>query len=233
MKKLFIALDIDGVLNSTDDNMDIENYLSQNNSNQDSLLINKNGLFLNKYKCAINESGHPDLSSFVNIDKLSLFNKMLYQFKLLNYDITIVIVSSWFPYFKSNWNRSIEENVDIKKELKFFKQFLNIDKTIKIDAIENTIGLAQKRFEQFIHKIKPEVEKSSSNLFLYLDDISLTKYPFDIIDDNVIFNFNEKIEINELIQFNQNWIIPNINGKDGFTVNHANQIINKVFMINN
>lgn len=139
MKKLFIALDIDGVLNSTDDNMDIENHLSQNNSNQDSLLINKNGFFLKKYKCAINESGHPDLSSFVNIDKLSLFNKMLYQFKLLNYDITIVIVSSWFPYFKSNWNRSIEENVDIKKELKFFKQFLNIDKTIKIDAIENTI----------------------------------------------------------------------------------------------
>lgn len=207
-KEIFIALDIDGVLNSQQDYQ----YIQQNQTNAD------------KLKFVTNKKGYH--FDFVNKEKLAMLNQML-KSMIEDYGVVIHIfgISSWFGI---NDNYDIQQTkLDVDNEnnywIKFFEweDFHQYGKLTFTQA-KNTTGRADIRLNQFLMFVAEcSYQNKSDKILIYLDDLKKT--------DNVAQQFYTLL--NEFMQKNDkivSFIEPKIGGRDGLMDEHISQIIRKL-----
>lgn len=161
MKKLFIFLDIDGVLNNYVTNHLVNEHIVNGKD------VSKQVKFTNWLD---NERG-----DFVDIGLL----KNLHQLQLKYDSTSIIIISSW----TSHYNHIVEKlKIDEADKYKMFSEFLEMNVIV---AIENTCGDGVIRYKQS-KQLKDCLEKSKGSdeyHYLYLDDIEVPK---DVaIDDDI------------------------------------------------
>lgn len=154
--KLFIALDIDGVLNSHKDHLLLSKLKTINISENGFLCIDGQTLRF------------ADRMNFVNMHQLTQFQKVVFDFLNQSKDniCHVVIISSWYPFFM---DKTHDENNQ------FFKSFLFPDFNNRLIVTGNkvTIGDGQKRFDAF-------KEQCVDNcIAFYLDDIVVPNPAFD------------------------------------------------------
>lgn len=166
MKKLFIFLDIGGVLN---------NYMTNH-------LVNDhftNGTNISKQVKFTNWLPH-ERGDFVDVELL----KNLQNLQLKYDNTSIIIISSWMSYY----NNIVEKlKIDEVNKYQKFSEFLEMN---VIGAIENTCGGAI-RYKQS-KEIKDCLEQSKGSdeyHYLYLDDIDVPEN-VAIDDDIKIVNIN-------------------------------------------
>ena len=118
MKKIKLFLDIDGVLNNTNDNKKVYNYYKKNNLKSE---------YMAGVKVFEFNENKPTFD-FVNIQKLKQLNNVL-----KNFDVDVYIISSWCQSgYMSN---------DYKKK---YSDFFNMN---VLNSIEYTIGCGRTRFQ--------------------------------------------------------------------------------------
>ena len=167
MKKLFIFLDIDGVLNNWKTNQLVNDHFI-------------NGTDISKQIKFANWLSH-ERGDFVDVELL----KNLQSLQLKYDETSIIIISSWMSYYNH-----IVKKLKINEANKYqkFSEFLEMS---VIDAIENTCGDGAIRYKQS-KQIKDCLEKSKGNNthhYLYLDDIDIPENV--VIDDDIkIVNIN-------------------------------------------
>ena len=161
MKKLFIFLDIDGVLNNWKTNQLVNDHFT------DGTDISKQVKFTNWLSY--------ERGDFVDVELLKNLQNLQ-----LKYDCTsIIIISSWMSYYNH-----VVEKLKIDKAIKYqkFSEFLEMN---VIDAIENTCGDGAIRYKQS-KQLKDCLEQSKGNNthhYLYLDDIGVPENV--VIDDDI------------------------------------------------
>lgn len=159
-KKLFIALDVDGVLNSSQD-------YSKFSSIKGNIVDIANKL-QSEIKFSKMSDGRFCYGNFVNRGQLKILNTFINRMIQDGYDVHIVGISSWFS---TNPDDMLLLNTD-KEELYSYFEFSN---NVTFCCSKYTIGLSHKRLESFIkyceHMLNGEIEKASDVICLYLDDL--------------------------------------------------------------
>lgn len=161
MKKLFIFLDIDGVLNNWKTNQLVNDHFT-------------NGTNISKQVKFTNWLPH-ERGDFVDVELL----KNLQNLQLKYDNTSIIIISSWMSYY----NHIVEKlKIDEANKYQKFSEFLEMN---VIGAIENTCGDGAIRYKQS-KQLKDCLEQSKGSdeyHYLYLDDIDVPK---DVaIDDDI------------------------------------------------
>lgn len=157
--KLFIALDIDGVLNSRYD------YSRLSDINGD--IVDLADSLKNEIKFSKMTNGRLCYGNFVNRRQLKMFNGFINKMIQNGYDVHIVGISSWFS---ANPKDIMLLNVN-KGELYSYFEF---NPKVTFRCAEYTIGLSHKRLESFIGYCESALnsqEKELDVICLYLDDL--------------------------------------------------------------
>ena len=167
MRKLFIFLDIDGVLNNWKTNQLVNDHFT-------------NGTYISKQVKFANWLDN-ERGNFVDVELL----KNLQNLQLKYDNMSIIIISSW----TSHYNYIVEKlKIDEENKYQMFSEFLEMN---VIGAIENTCGDGVIRYKQS-KEIKDCLEKSKGSdeyHYMYLDDIDVLK-DVAIDDDIKIVNIN-------------------------------------------
>lgn len=253
MKKCFIALDIDGVLNSRDDHLlmtkldnDIEplqpihSYSYEEQQNHFSAMIEKT--FPKIWKFAQRINGQIDLGNYVNFSKLLLLNAWIDNMLSKGYEVHVLGISSWFKFEGNPANQSQSNNHDKENTYKCAfslllntsydeaKRFFEFNSEVIFEYAENTTGIGEIRYEQFIQYINKNLNQSVITddvdlVILYLDDIKVDmdftndiQFAHRYLKDKVCTN-NNCIKPNHIQLF-----IPNIEGRLGLVKEHLPDI---------
>ena len=254
MKKCFIALDIDGVLNSHDDHLlitkldnDIEplqpihSYSYEEQQNHFSAMIEQ--MFSKMWKFAQRINGQIDLGNYVNFSKLLLLNAWIDNMLSKGYEIHVFGISSWFKFDGNPANQTQSNHHDNANQSNNFvlllnkshdeaKRFFEFNSEVIFEYAENTTGIGEIRYEQFIQYINQNLNQSKiaetddvDLVILYLDD---TKVDIDFTND---IQFAHQY-LKDKVCANNNWIkpnyiqlfIPNIEGRIGLVKEHLPNI---------
>ena len=254
MKKCFIALDIDGVLNSRDDHLlmtkldnDIEtlqpinSYSYEEQQNHFSAMIEQ--MFPKMWKFAQRINGQIDLGNYVNFSKLLLLNAWIDNMLSKGYEIHVFGISSWFKFDGNPANQTQSNHYDNANQSNDFilllnkshdeaKRFFEFNSEVIFEYAENTTGIGEIRYEQFIQYINQNLNQSKITeaddvdlVMLYLDD---TKVDIDFTND---IQFAHQY-LKDKVCANNNWIkpnhiklfIPNIEGRIGLVKEHLPDI---------
>lgn len=255
MKKCFIALDIDGVLNSYDDHLlitkldnDIEplqpinSYSYEEQQNHFSAMIEQT--FPKMWKFAQRANGQIDLGNYVNFSKLLLLNAWIDNMLSKGYEVHVLGISSWFKFDKNQTQSNHHDNSNqlnaanccfallLNTSHDEAKRFFEFNSEVIFEYAENTTGIGEIRYEQFIQYINQNLNQSKiaeaddvDLVMLYLDD---TKVDIDFTNDiqfahqylkDKICTNNNKIHPNHIQLF-----IPNIEGRIGLIKEHLPDI---------
>ena len=247
MKKCFIALDIDGVLNSRDDHLlmtkldnDIEplqpihSYSYEEQQNHFSAMIEQ--MFPKMWKFAQRTNGKIDLGNYVNFSKLLLLNAWIDNMLSKGYEIHVFGISSWFKFEENQSQSNHHDNANQSNDFALLlntshdeaKRFFEFNSEVIFEYAENTTGIGEIRYEQFIQYINQNLNQSKITkaddidlVMLYLDD---TKVDIDFTND---IQFAHQY-LKDKVCANNNWIkpnhiqlfIPNIEGRIGLVKEH-------------
>ena len=202
-KEIFIALDIDGVLNSQKDYQ----YIQQNQTNTD------------KLKFVTNKEGYH--FDFVNKEKLVMLNQMIKSMIEAGNVVHIFGISSWFG---NNDNSDIQQtklNADNENHywIKFFEWVDFYQRgQLTFTQAKNTTGRADNRLNQFLMFVSEFCSNNESDkILIYLDDLKKT----EDIEHQFYALLNEFMKKNDKVI---SFIEPKIGGRDGLMDVHINQI---------
>ena len=200
-KRLFIDLDIDGVLNNYQthkevERLDNEDMLPDNISSNQSVFVTAEN---NDIQFAIekitynngNIENRISYGSYISLAKLALLNAIISQAQAHYMDVFVFGISSWF----ASQRFILNQNEHLAKQFFRFNQDVYFEKAIS----ENTIGdgtIRTKAFCQFLDNNN----SSKNDIALYLDDTPA--------DKTIIANRNER------------FIVPDINGRHGLLKEH-------------
>lgn len=196
--KLFIALDIDGVLNSRYD------YSRFSDIKGD--IVDLAGKLNNEIKFSKMTNGKFCYGNFVNRRQLKMFNGFVNKMIQNGYDVHIVGISSWFS---TNPKDIMLLNVN-KEEL---YSYFELNPKVAFRCAEYTIGLSHKRLESFIgycESVFNGLGKESNTICLYLDDLR---------HDNLEL-FNRKLSDFKDKHPNVNFVYPTITESTGLKEEH-------------
>lgn len=222
--KLFIALDIDGVLNSNQDHL----KLAELQQSKD--ILGMVEALQNEIKFSKTTKGGLCYGNLVNRHQLKLLNDFINKMIQQDYDIHIVGISSWFS---TNPNDIMLLNCDRKELYEFFE----FHPSVTFHCANYTIGVSHKRLESLIayiesvingnqqnikdeenkainhdeHGVKPVVGNTdkSNIICLYLDDLR---------HDNVEL-FNQQLSNFKNRNPNIQWFYPKITERFGLQQN--------------
>lgn len=201
--KLFIALDIDGVLNSNQDHLKLAELQQAKD------ILGMVEALQNEIKFSKTTKGGLCYGNFVNRHQLKLLNDFINKMIQKQYDVHIVGISSWFS---TNPNDIMLLNCD-RKELYDFFEF---HPSVTFHCAKYTIGVSHKRLESFISYItyikhcEPVVNDhdntdKSNIICLYLDDLR---------HDNIEL-FNQQLSNFKNCNPNIQWFYPKITERLG------------------
>lgn len=203
-KKLFIALDIDGVLNNYQthkevERIDNEDMLPDNISFNQSVFVtseNKDIQFAIEKITYGNGNIENRISygAYILLSKLALLNSIIAQAQAHYIDVLVFGISSWFASQKLILN----QNEHLAKQFFHFNQDVYFEKA----SPDNTVGdgaVRTKAFCQFLDNNN----SNQNDIALYLDDTPA--------DKTMIVNRNE------------HFIVPDINGRYGLLKEHLNK----------
>lgn len=196
--KLFIALDIDGVLNSRYD------YSRFSDIKGD--IVDLADKLNDEIKFSKMTNGKFCYGNFVNRRQLKMFNGFVNKMIQNGYDVHIVGISSWFS---TNPKDIMLLNVN-KEEL---YSYFELNPKVAFRCAEYTIGLSHKRLESFVgycESVLNGLGKESNAICLYLDDL---RY------DNLEL-FNRKLSIFKDKHPNVNFVYPTITESTGLKEEH-------------
>ena len=157
--KLFIALDIDGVLNSRCDYSRLSDIKGD--------IVDLADKLKDEIKFSKMTNGKFCYGNFVNRRQLKMFNGFVNKMIKNGYDVHIVGISSWFS---ANPKDIMLLNVS-KEELYDYFEF---NPKVTFHCAEYTIGLSHKRLESFIgycESVLNSPGKELNVICLYLDDL--------------------------------------------------------------
>ena len=196
--KLFIALDIDGVLNSRYD------YSRFSDIKGD--VVDLADKLNDEIKFSKMTNGKFCYGNFVNRRQLKMFNGFVNKMIQNGYDVHIVGISSWFS---TNPKDIMMLNVS-KEELYGYFEF---NPKVTFYCAECTIGLSHKRLESFIGYCESalnSLSKESNVICLYLDDLR---------HDNLEL-FNRKLSDFKVKHPNVKFVCPTITESTGLKEEH-------------
>lgn len=222
--KLFIALDIDGVLNSNQDHLKLAELQQAKD------ILGTVEALQNEIKFSKTTKGGLCYGNFVNRHQLKMLNNFINKMIQQDYDVHIVGISSWFS---TNPNDIMLLNCD-RKELYDFFEF---HPSVTFHCAKYTIGLSHKRLESYIsycesvingnqqninnkainhdaHGVKPVAnDTDKSNIIcLYLDDLR---------HDNIEL-FNQQLSNFKNRNPNIQWFYPKITERFGLQKDDLN-----------
>ena len=253
MKKCFIALDIDGVLNSCDDHLlmtkldnDIEPlhpiiaHSYEDQRKHFLAMIEKE--FPKMWKFAQKANGEIDLGNYINFSKLLLLNAWIDNMLSKGYEVHVFGISSWFEFDEDPANHQKSNTSCYAASAKLLlntshdeaKRFFEFNSEVIFEYAENTTGIGKIRFEQFIQYINNNLNQSK---IAEADDIDLVVLYLD--DTKVDINFTNDIQLSHQYlkdkvcsnnskskanPHNIKLFIPNIEGGIGLVKKHLPDI---------
>lgn len=149
--KLFIALDIDGVLNSNQDHL----KLAELQQTKD--ILGMVEVLQNEIKFSKTTKGGLCYGNFVNRHQLKMLNNFINKMIQKQYDVHIVGISSWFS---TNPNDMMLLNCD-KKEL---YEYFEFHPSVTFHCAKYTIGLSHKRLESYISYCESVINGNQQNI---------------------------------------------------------------------
>lgn len=208
--KLFIALDIDGVLNSNQDHL----KLAELQQTKD--ILGMVEALQNEIKFSKTTKGGLCYGNLVNRHQLKLLNDFINKMIQQDYDVHIVGISSWFS---TNPNDIMLLNCDRNELYEFFE----FHPSVTFHCAKYTIGVSHKRLESFISYItyiehcEPVVNDhdntdKSNIICLYLDDLR---------HDNIEL-FNQQLSNFKNCNPNIQWFYPKITERLGLQKDDLN-----------
>lgn len=216
--KLFIALDIDGVLNSNQDHLKLAELQQAKD------ILGMVEALQNEIKFSKTTKGGLCYGNLVNRHQLKLLNEFINKMIQQDYDVHIVGISSWFS---TNPNDIMLLNCDRTELYEFFE----FHPSVTFHCAKYTTGLSHKRLESFIeycesiinenkemnhdaHGVKPVVGNTdkSNIICLYLDDLR---------HDNVEL-FNQQLSNFKNRNPNIQWLYPKITERFGLQKDDLN-----------
>lgn len=203
-KRLFIALDIDGVLNNYQthkeiERLDNEDMLPNNIScNQSVFVTSENSDIQFAIEKITYNNGNIEnrisYGAYILLSKLALLNSIIAQAQACYMDVFVFGISSWF----ASQRLILNQNEHLAKQFFHFNQDVHFEKA----SPNNTVGdgtVRTKAFCQFLDNNNG----SKNDIALYLDDTPA--------DKTMIANRNER------------FIVPDINGRYGLLKEHLNK----------
>lgn len=209
--KLFIALDIDGVLNSNQDHL----KLAKLQQEKDILGVVK--VLQNEIKFSKTTKGGLCYGNLVNRHQLKMLNEFINKMIQQYYDVHIVGISSWF----STYEKDIMLLNHDKNELYDYFEF---HPSVTFHHAKYTTGLSHKRLESFIEyceSIINENKEINHDLKLVVNDNNDTDksniiclYLDDLRHDNIEL-FNQQLSNFKNHHPNIQWFYPKITERLG------------------
>ena len=236
MKKCFIALDIDGVLNSRNDHlliMKLDNDITElqpinshsYEEQQNHFIATIEKKFPKMWKFAQRINGQIDLGSYINFSKLLLLNAWIDNMLSKEYEVHVFGISSWFKFNDNHKIKSSQSNLDLNTSHDEAKRFFEFNSEVIFEYAENTTGIGEIRYKQFIQYINKNLNQSKIEdvdlVMLYLDDIKVDiKFAHQYLKDKVGANIVNSEDETPLIQL----FMPNIEGRIGLVKEHLPDI---------
>lgn len=236
MKKCFIALDIDGVLNSRNDHLlimkldnditelqPINSYSYEEQQNHFIATIEKK--FPKMWKFAQRINGQIDLGSYINFSKLLLLNAWIDNMLSKEYEVYVFGISSWFKFNDNHKIKSSQFNLDLNTSHDEAKRFFEFNSEVIFEYAENTTGIGEIRYKQFIQYINKNLNQSKIEdvdlVMLYLDDIKVDiKFAHQYLKDKGCANIVNSEDETPLIPL----FMPNIESRIGLVKEHLPDI---------
>lgn len=200
-KRVFIALDIDGVLNNYQthkeiERLDNEDVLPNNISFNQSVFMtveNSDIQFAIEKVTYGNGNFENQISygAYISLAKLALLNAIIAQAQAHYMDVFVFGISSWF----SSQRLVLNQNEHLAKQFFHFNQDVYFEKA----SPNNTVGDSTVRTKAFCQFLDNH-NGSKNDIVLYLDDTPA--------DKTIIANRNER------------FIVPDINGRYGLLKAH-------------
>ena len=204
--KLFIALDIDGVLNSNQDHLKLAKL------QQEKDILGVVNVLQNEIKFSKTTKGGLCYGNLVNRHQLKMLNEFINKMIKQYYDVHIVGISSWF----STYEKDIMLLNHDKNELYDYFEF---HPSVTFHHAKYTTGLSHKRLESFIEyceSIINENKEINHDLKLVVNDNNDTDksniiclYLDDLRHDNIEL-FNQQLSNFKNHHPNIQWFYPKI-----------------------
>ena len=209
--KLFIALDIDGVLNSNQDHLKLAKL------QQEKDILGVVNVLQNEIKFSKTTKGGLCYGNLVNRHQLKMLNEFINKMIQQYYDVHIVGISSWF----STYEKDIMLLNHDKNELYDYFEF---HPSVTFHYAKYTTGLSHKRLESFIEyceSIINENKEINHDLKLVVNDNNDTDksniiclYLDDLRHDNIEL-FNQQLSNFKNHHPNIQWFYPKITERLG------------------
>lgn len=201
--RLFIALDIDGVLNSNQDHLKLAKL------QQEKDILGVVNVLQNEIKFSKTTKGGLCYGNLVNRHQLKMLNEFINKMIQQYYDVHIVGISSWF----STYEKDIMLLNHDKNELYDYFEF---NPSVTFHHAKYTTGLSHKRLESFIEYCESIINRNQQNIHnndtnqsniicLYLDDLR---------HDNIEL-FNQQLSNFKNHHPNIQWFYPKITERLG------------------
>ena len=209
--RLFIALDIDGVLNSNQDHLKLAKL------QQEKDILGVVNVLQNEIKFSKTTKGGLCYGNLVNRHQLKMLNEFINKMIQQYYDVHIVGISSWF----STYEKDIMLLNHDKNELYDYFEF---NPSVTFHHAKYTTGLSHKRLESFIEyceSIINENKEINHDLKLVVNDNNDTDksniiclYLDDLRHDNIEL-FNQQLSNFKNHHPNIQWFYPKITERLG------------------
>ena len=209
--KLFIALDIDGVLNSNQDHLKLAKL------QQEKDILGVVNVLQNEIKFSKTTKGGLCYGNLVNRHQLKMLNEFIKKMIQQYYDVHIVGISSWF----STYEKDIMLLNHDKNELYDYFEF---HPSVTFHHAKYTTGLSHKRLESFIEyceSIINENKEINHDLKLVVNDNNDTDksniiclYLDDLRHDNIEL-FNQQLSNFKNHHPNIQWFYPKVTERLG------------------
>ena len=209
--KLFIALDIDGVLNSNQEHLKLAKL------QQEKDILGVVNVLQNEIKFSKTTKGGLCYGNLVNRHQLKMLNEFINKMIQQYYDVHIVGISSWF----STYEKDIMLLNHDKNELYDYFEF---HPSVTFHHAKYTTGLSHKRLESFIEyceSIINENKEINHDLKLVVNDNNDTDksniiclYLDDLRHDNIEL-FNQQLSNFKNHHPNIQWFYPKITERLG------------------
>lgn len=206
--KLFIALDIDGVLNSNQDHLKLAKL------QQEKDILGVVNVLQNEIKFSKTTKGGLCYGNLVNRHQLKMLNEFINKMIQQYYDVHIVGISSWF----STYEKDIMLLNHDKNELYDYFEF---HPSVTFHHAKYTTGLSHKRLESFIEyceSIINENKEINHGLELVVNDTDKSNiiclYLDDLRHDNIEL-FNQQLSNFKNHHPNIQWFYPKITERLG------------------
>ena len=201
--RLFIALDIDGVLNSNQDHLKLAKL------QQEKDILGVINVLQNEIKFSKTTKGGLCYGNLVNRHQLKMLNEFINKMIKQYYDVHIVGISSWF----STYEKDIMLLNHDKNELYDYFEF---NPSVTFHHAKYTTGLSHKRLESFIEYCESIINRNQQNIHNNDKDKSniICLYLDDLRHDNIEL-FNQQLSNFKKHHPNIQWFYPKITERLG------------------